>query len=286
MAFYTLEVLWSLIIALLMSSDSSFVFTIVTKEQGITDGFLNHGSHHSLANSCHMGTDNLSQVILICDLLQVSHNVAPYWFTAKGANTSDTASFKFFYFFLPLFIVLNGCLLFALLYQTRVLYRREMFHLIHIFQKIFHITYLNFMGANNDEQDCNYNVHFLYAFHTHGTGKIPWIPSTVVKSVQPCRSWLCPQEMQLGGKPLREHSDRGSQQCDVREESWHPGSTKRHHGFSLRENKLQAAWAIFLNDSFLPTTTFLRPNICLFCLRLLFRTRPTVKADKTFQNFL
>ena len=105
MALYPLEVLCLLIIALLMSSDSSFVFTIVTKEQGITDGFLKHGSHHSLAGSCHMGTDNVSQVILVWDLPQVSSIV-----------------------FLPLFIVLNCCLSFALLCQTRVLYSKVMFH--------------------------------------------------------------------------------------------------------------------------------------------------------------
>ena len=29
-----------------------------------------------------------------------------------------------------------------------------MFHLIDFFQMIFHIIYLNFMGANNGEQDC------------------------------------------------------------------------------------------------------------------------------------
>ena len=132
MALYPLEVLCLLIITLLMSSDSYFVFTIVTKERGVTDGFLKHGSHHSLANSCYMGTDILSQVILICDLPQVSHDVFPYWFTAKGANTSDTASFTFFYFFLPLFIVLNSCLSFALLYWTWVLYRKKMFRLIDI----------------------------------------------------------------------------------------------------------------------------------------------------------
>ena len=79
--------------------------------------------------------------------------VFPYWFTAKGANISDTASFKFFYFFHPLFIVLNCCLSFALLYQTQILDRKKVFHLIH-FQEIFHIMYLNFLGANNGEQDC------------------------------------------------------------------------------------------------------------------------------------
>ena len=48
------------------------------KATEVTDGFLKHSSHHSLANSCHMGTDNLSQAILICDSPQVSHNVFPY----------------------------------------------------------------------------------------------------------------------------------------------------------------------------------------------------------------
>ena len=154
---HPLKFLCLLVIAFLYS-DSSLVFTIVTKEQGKTDTFSKHGSHHSLANSCHIGTNNLSQVILICELPQMSHNVFPYWFTAKGANHSDTASFKFFCFFLPLFIVLNCCLSFALLYQTRVLYRKEMFYLIHFFQKIFHITYFDVMGANNGEQD----VHIKY----------------------------------------------------------------------------------------------------------------------------
>ena len=51
------------------------------KGTGNNDGSLKHGSHLSLANSCHMGTDNLSQVILICDLQQVSHSVFPYWFS-------------------------------------------------------------------------------------------------------------------------------------------------------------------------------------------------------------
>ncbi len=41
-----------------------------------------------------MGTDNLSQVILICDLPQVNQNVFPYWFIVKGANTNVTASFN------------------------------------------------------------------------------------------------------------------------------------------------------------------------------------------------
>ena len=162
MALYPLEVLCLLIIALLMSSDSSFVFTIVTKEQGITDGFLKHGSHHSLANSCHMGTDNSSQVILICDLQQMSHNVFPYWFTAKGPIPVTQQALSFCYFFLPSFIVLNCCLSSALLYQTQVPCRKEKFHL-NFFQKIFHIMYLNFMGANNGEKDV-YIIYIIYIY--------------------------------------------------------------------------------------------------------------------------
>ena len=54
----------------------------------------------------------------------------------------------------PLFIVSNCCLSFALLYQTQILYRKKLFHLIHFFQEIFHIMYLNSLGANNGEQDC------------------------------------------------------------------------------------------------------------------------------------
>lgn len=54
---------------------------------GTTGGFLKLRSYRSLANSCHMGTDGLSQVILICHLPKASHNVLPYWSTAKGAKT-------------------------------------------------------------------------------------------------------------------------------------------------------------------------------------------------------
>ena len=63
---------------------------------------------------------------------------------------------SFFSFFPPLFIVLSCCLSFALLYQTQILYRKKLFHLIHFFQEIFHIMFLNFLGANNGEQDCIY----------------------------------------------------------------------------------------------------------------------------------
>lgn len=51
---------------------------------------------------------------------------------------------------------INCCLLFDLLYQTEVLLRKMWFHLIHFFQKLFHIMYLNFMGASNGEQDCKH----------------------------------------------------------------------------------------------------------------------------------
>lgn len=50
MALYHLEILCLLIIAHLIFSGSSFDFTIATKEQGITSGFLKHQSHHSLAS--------------------------------------------------------------------------------------------------------------------------------------------------------------------------------------------------------------------------------------------
>lgn len=118
MALYPLEVLCLRIIAPLMSSDSWFVFTIVTKEQRTTGSFLKHGSHHTLVNSCHMSTDNLSKVILICPSIHgwmesQCHNVFPYWFTEKGAITIYTASFMFIYFFLPWFVL--NCLSFALL---------------------------------------------------------------------------------------------------------------------------------------------------------------------------
>lgn len=46
MALYPLKILRFQIIALLMSSDSSFVFTIVTREQVIPGVFLKQRSHH------------------------------------------------------------------------------------------------------------------------------------------------------------------------------------------------------------------------------------------------
>lgn len=36
-----------------------------------------------------------------------------------------------------------------------------MFHLINFFQKIFHIMYLNFMGANNGVQDSMCHLSFF-----------------------------------------------------------------------------------------------------------------------------
>lgn len=55
----SLEALCLWMIAFLMSSDSSFVFTIGKKEQGIKGNFLNHKSHHCLVNSCHTGKANI-----------------------------------------------------------------------------------------------------------------------------------------------------------------------------------------------------------------------------------
>lgn len=98
MALYPSEFLCLLITALLMFSDSSLVFTIVTKEQGISWGFLKHWRHHSLANSRHLSTDNLSKVILIPDLSQVTQNVfSLYWF--KGCQHQCHSNLTVFLFF-------------------------------------------------------------------------------------------------------------------------------------------------------------------------------------------
>ena len=151
MALYPLEVLCLLIIALVMPSDSSFVFTIVTKEQGITDGFLKHWSHHLLANSCHMGTDNLSQVILIWFSTGESQCVSMLIYS-KGCQYQWHSKLQVFLFSPPIVY----CLSFALRLQTRVLYRKEIFHFIFFPKDIPH--YVLKLG-NNGEQDCMAQKH-------------------------------------------------------------------------------------------------------------------------------
>ena len=81
----------------------------------------------------------------------MSHNVVPYWFAAKGANTSDTANFAFLFFY-------SHVLLFKItVYQLLFCVKHKFFIETNVwldsffFQKIFNIVYLNFMGANNDE---------------------------------------------------------------------------------------------------------------------------------------
>lgn len=46
-----------------------------------------------------MGTDNLEQVIFICDLPKLSHNVFAFWFRGKGVPTQHILSFLFHCFF-------------------------------------------------------------------------------------------------------------------------------------------------------------------------------------------
>lgn len=150
-------------IALPMSSGGSVVLTIVTKEQRTTGGFWKDGSHHSLVNSCHMATDNLLQVILICDVPKVCFHAD----LQQNVQIPLTQHIFLSHFFSPCAYCFKLlCILYSFVSNMNSL-EKKVFHLTHFFQKIFHIMYLYFMGANNSHIYCSEampELHFSLLF--------------------------------------------------------------------------------------------------------------------------